>query len=57
MSVEKGFFETIDDVLAEKTNVRLQQPEVNCVSFRHSSCHFLIRLNVLWHHCILPSVA
>ena len=28
MSVEKGFFETIDDVLAEKTNLRLQLPEV-----------------------------
>lgn len=27
VSVEKGFFETIDDVLAERTNLRLQLPE------------------------------
>ena len=31
MSVEKGFFETIDDVLAEKTNLRLQLPDVSSV--------------------------
>ena len=33
VSVEKGFFETIDDVLAEKTNLRLQLPDVS------SLCH------------------
>ena len=38
ISVEKGFFQTIDDALAEKTELQLQIPEVShvltvCTSF------------------------
>ena len=29
MSVEKGYFHSIDDILAEKANLQLQIPEVN----------------------------
>lgn len=29
ISVEKGFFQTIDDILAERTELQLQIPDVN----------------------------
>ncbi|KAK2180507.1 hypothetical protein NP493_440g03014 [Ridgeia piscesae] len=45
VSVEKGFFETIDDVLAEKTNLRLQLPEGLSAYEAYNQCPDLYRLD------------
>ena len=45
ITVEKGFFQSIDDALAEKTEIQLQLPEV--IYFMLLHFHVLLRFHMI----------
>ena len=53
VSVEKGYFDSIDDVLAEKANLQLQIPEVILIvllMFYRSSISLQVHVHALRKH-------
>lgn len=51
IAVEKGFFQSLDDALAEKTELQLQMPEVEC-RFKPSfqDTHSVLFPCFIWNH-------